>query len=437
MMFGFSKRLTLLVMISAAAPAGIAHAQSTEGALADAQRQTGDLFARDRATSVRDRARPEYEALGVPAGTFTAYPRLQVDAQYSDNVFATSTNEQDDWTVRIKPEISLESGWSRHALGVYARADIARYRDFDTENFEDWSVGGNGRIDIVRGSHLAAGFDHSKLTEPRSAAGIGGGSAEPIEYSSTSGYVSGTQARGRTKLSARADIRTLDYDDGRTALGAVINQDDRDRTITSGALRGDLAISPATAVFAQVTGNNREYDSATSALLPKRDSSGYEALAGVNFEAGALARGEIAVGYIKQEFDAATYDDIDGFGARGSLEWFPTELTTVTATGSRTIEDAAIPGSGGFLSTALGVAVDHELLRNVLLAGSLSLSNDEYEGIDRTDDRKQASVGATYLVNRVVGVSVSATHLEQESDGAAAGPDYTVNTLMLSLVAQF
>ncbi len=73
-------------------------------------------------------------------------------------------------------------------------------------------------------------------------------------------------------------------------------------------------------------------------------------------------RGEISAGYIQQDFDEVAFKDTDGFAARAQLEWFPTELTTVTVAGGRSIEDSATPGVGGLLSSNLSVGVDHELL---------------------------------------------------------------------------
>jgi len=430
-------QITCLIGVVAVTPAATALAQSTSGALSGAAAQSGDLFARDRSVAVRDRPRPEYEALGLPVGTFTAYPRLQVDAEYNDNIFAVTSGADSDFIARLRPEVSLESGWSRHSLGAYARATITRYTDFDGENFEDFGVGASGRLDITRASNIAAGVDYASLTEPRTSSNAPASTREPIAFDLASAYLAGTQVRGRTKLSARGDVRQFDYEDGLTLAGVVVDQDNRDRTISSLTGRGDYAISPDTAVFAQVTGNARDYDTATSVLLPARDSEGYEVLVGANFEVGALSRGEIAVGYISQTFDAATYDEISGFGARAQLEWFPSELTTVTATGSRTIEDAGIAGTGGYLSSSVGVQVDHELLRNVLLNAGLTFSRDEYEGIDREDDRLQASVGGTYLLNRTFGISLAASHFEQSSNGTGGGSDFDVNRLSLSLVAQF
>jgi len=436
-MSAISKGLTVLVVLGATAQAGGALAQSASSSLNSAQAQTGNMFARDRSVAVRDRPHPEYEAFGLPVGTFTAYPKVEVGAEYNDNIFAVSTGEDDDVIIRVKPEVSLISGWSRHAVSAYARAAFNEYQDFDDESTTDWGVGANGRLDVTRATNVIAGIDYASLTEPRTSSNTPTATAEPIQYDMTSAYVAGSRTSNRLKLSARGDWRSFDYEDGETLGGIVIDQDNRDRDLYSVTGRADYAISPATALFIQATGNEREYDIASTTLFPNRDSSGYEVLAGANFELGALARGEVAAGYISQEFDQDVYGKVDGFGARALIEWFPTQLTTVTATGSRTVEDSAIIGSGGYLSTAVGLQIDHEVLRNVIVGGALSYSEDDYEGIDRNDDRFMGSVSATYLVNRRLGVSLAATHMEQNSKGANNGSDFDVNKLMISFVGQF
>jgi hypothetical protein len=429
--------LALILAAFALASPWDVHAQSAASAITSAQNDSGNVFARDRNVAVRERPRPEYEALGLGLGAFILYPLVQIEAEHNDNIFAVRTGPESDWIVRIKPEVALESGWSRHSLSAYVRADIARHRDFDQEDFENWSAGANGRLDITRAANIALGFDHSRLTEPRSSSNAPASTREPVSYDLDAAYVAASRTSGRLKLSGRADVRTFDYQDALTLGGRVVDQDNRDRTITSLTGRADLAISPATAWFVQATTNARDYDTAASPLLPARDSDGFEILAGVNFEVGALARGEIAVGYIAQTFDSSSYRDIDGFGARAELEWFPTQITTVSGYASRTIEDSGLAGSGGYLSTAVGVRLDHELRRNVLLNADLSVARDEYEDIGREDERVQASVGGTYLLNRNLGVSLTAGRFEQTSSGAAAGVDFEVNRLTATLVAQF
>ena len=431
------KGCAVLAALSAAVPAAAASAQSTSGALRSAQAQSIDMFARDRAIAVRDRPHPEYEALGALLGAFTLFPRLQMDAEYNDNIHATGTGERGDFIARVKPDLALESGWSRHAVQAYAQASLSRFQDFNTEDANDWSIGASGRIDVTRASSLHAGADYAETTEPRTASGAPTASLRPIQYDMAQAFLAASRVAGRLKLSTRGDLRAFDYRDGAAVGGAPIDQDSRDRAITSLSARADYAVSPATAVFFQVTGNARDYDLASTPTLPARDSTGGEALVGLNFELGAVSRGEVAVGYISQSFDDAAYDDIDGFAARMQLEWFPTELTTVAVTATRSIEDAGLLGSGGYLSSGFGASVDHELLRNVILSAAAIYNLDEYNGLDRDDERFSATLGGTYLLNRNLGLSLTASRLEQSSSGPSRGVAFSQNRLTISLVSQF
>ena len=433
----FGRGLTLIVCLGVAVPNGAAQAQSARGSLASASSASGDLFARDRSVAVLERPHPEYEAVGLPFGTFTAFPRLQIDGEYSDNIYAVSTGAVDDFIVRIKPEISIESGWSRHFFGAYARGSLSRYNDYSSENADEWGVGANGQIDFTRAANITLGVDYASLVEPRSSSNAPTTTVKPVEYDTAQAFLAGTRVSGRLKLSARGDVRSFDYKDGVTAGGFVVDQDNRDRTVSSLTGRVDYAVSPATAWFVSASGNKRAYDVASTPTSAARDSSGYEILAGANFELGAVVRGEVAAGYISQQFDDAAYGTIDGFGARGRLEWFPTQLTTVTATASRTVEDSGIQGSGGYLSSAVGVSVDHELLRNVIVSGQVSYVQDAYDGIDRDDDLLAARASATYLANRRLGVTLAASHTERSSSGADSGVEFTDNRLSVSLVSQF
>jgi hypothetical protein len=424
-------------VIGSAVAASPALAQSADGSLRSAQDANVDLFARDRSVAVRARPRPEYEALGLTLGAFSAFPKVELGLEHNDNIYATSTGEVSDQIWRVRPEVNVVSNWPRHSVSTYARASLNRYADRETENSNDWGVGGAGRLDFARKTTVAFGADYQRAVEPRSSSSTPTAAAEPIGYDVASAYVGGASTGGRLRLSGRADWRSYNYDDGVDVLGGVIDQDERDRDVVSGLGRADWAVSPATAVFVQASVNDRSYSEPSTATYAARDSSGYELLTGVNFELGAVARGEIAAGYISQSFDQAAYGDVDGYGARASLEWFPTQLTTVTLSGSRTVEDSAIAGSGGYLSTGGSIQIDHELLRNLIVSANLNLATDDYEGIDRSDDRFTASIGASYFMNRRLGVSVTASRYDQSSSGAAAGTEFGQNRLMVSLVTQF
>lgn len=427
-----------------AAHCGTAFAQeSTRGALDQSSNQTYSNFQRDRNVSVRQRPHPGYEALGLREGAFMIWPKLATTVEYNDNIFATSADQTSDTIFHIAPEIDLTSNWSRHELDAYVRSTINHYDSHSSENTTDYSVGATGRLDVLRTAQINAGADFSRLTEPRSSSpsqAQGGSLAHPTQYELASAYISGAREFNRLRLSGRFDARNFTY----TNRSGNPQQHDRDRLVTVYTGRADYAVSPDTAIFVQVAGNNRDYRlSATPGVLAtypgfeNRNSKGVEALAGANFEVSALARGEIGIGYVRQSFDNSAFKDISGFGARAQVEWFPTQLTTVTFTGSRTIEDAGIIGASGYLSTNVGAQVDHELLRNVILSGNASYGNDDYKGIDRQDKRYGVGVSGTYLLNRSVGVTVGYNYFKQNSRGLRGSGDFDVNKVGATLTLQY
>lgn len=111
-----------------------------------------------------------------------------------------------------------------------------------------------------------------------------------------------------------------------------------------------------------------------------------------------------------------------GLSVNGSLEYYFTQLTTLS-------------GSSGAMTTRMGVGVDHELLRNVILRGDLNYTQADYRGIERTDDIVSASFGAIYKLNRNLYTQAAYTYETRSSD--AAGSDFSDNLVMLRVGGQF
>lgn len=398
--------------------------------------EAASLFARDRNIAVSQRPREGYEARGLRMGAFLAYPKLSVTAEHNDNIFATDVSEIDDLIWRVTPEIALSSDWSRHALGAYARTVLNRYQDFDSENTTDYGAGVNGRLDILRFTTLNGSFDWANLTEPRTSPDSPGTAAEPVQYDLASLRLIGEHTVNRLRFQGRYAFQRFDYDSPPRIGGGIVDQTFRDRNVSMLAGRVDYAVSPDTALFLEVIGNKRAYDRAATATEVSRDSDGVQFLAGANFELGAVTRGEVAVGYLKQNFDDPRLENIDGFGARAQVEWFPTQLTTVTFTGSRTVEDSATPGTGAYLSSNIGAQVDHELMRNVILTARAAYGEDEYDIINRRDERQSAGVSATYLLNRSIGVTASYAY-DRRDTVKGVGTDFKQNKIAATLTAQF
>jgi hypothetical protein len=393
-------------------------------------------FKRDKNVSVRQRPRPDYEATGQKAGGFTLYPRVTVDLEHNDNIYAVATGETDDTIWRVKPEMAVRSDWSRHALGFFAGGNVIRYSDNGTEDAEEYTLSANGRIDIARGSNITGSVQTQQLIEPRSAPTAPTASGKPVEYNLTQGNVALTKEFNRLRLIGRLEAKDFDYKDVPNVAGTgIVDQDFRDREEVYYGGKAEYAVSPDTAFYVSATGNKRSYD--TNVVSNDRSSDGYVVGVGANFDVSELVRGDIQLGYMKQSYDVAGFKGIDGFSALGRLEWFPTQLTTLGLNGSRTIEESVAPGSPGFISNNIGASIDHELLRNVLLSAAASYGKDAYEQIDRDDKRTNLSATATYLVNRRVGLFLTYSYQKQESSGAQAARSFTANKLAASVALQF
>ncbi|WP_419253226.1 outer membrane beta-barrel protein [Caulobacter sp. ErkDOM-YI] len=405
----------------------------------------GSNFKRDKNTSVRQRPRPDYEAVGMKAGGFTLYPRVTVEAVNDDNIYAVAAGEQSDVIWKVKPEVAARSNWSRNALGAFASASVNRYADFDTENSEEYTLGLNGRLDVERGTYISASAQWQNLVEPRSAITAGtpaGATAKPVEYYLWSESLTAVKEFNRLRLTGKLDAKKFDYDD----QGGRFDQNTRDRDEFYYGGKAEYALSPDTAIFASVVGNTKSYDVDTLGRLASpgvpaiatnraRDSEGYVATVGANFDLSQSIRGEVEAGYMEQTYD--NYVDIDGFNAKGRVEWFPTELTTLNVAASRSIEDSVASGAAGYIANSASVGIDHELMRNVLLSASATYGKDSYAIIDRDDKRTSFNATGTYLLNRNVGLFLTYSYLKQDSAGAAKASSFSDNKIAASVALQF
>src|SRR5690348_6969052 len=73
-----------------------------------------------RGQTVTERPRPELDPLGVHAGSFFIYPRVELDQLYNDNIYAAGSNRVDDFITVLSPSVDVKSNWSNHALNADA-----------------------------------------------------------------------------------------------------------------------------------------------------------------------------------------------------------------------------------------------------------------------------------------------------------------------------
>jgi len=392
-------------------------------------------FDRSRNVGVLDRPHPEYDAIGIRTGSFLVYPKVELGVGYNDNVYAAEDDALDDVIYAISPSVSAESTWSRHSLALSAAAKIQRYADVGTEDSEEYRILATGRLDVRRDANISGSVGYVSAVEARGSSGTTILTRTPIEYDTFNATVAAVKDFNRVRLSGRLGFTDVDYDDNVSFTGAPVDFDFRDNETSVASVRVDYAVSPATALFGEVALTSADYSSSASGAS-NRDSDGVRLLGGVNFELTNLITGELSAGYITRTFDNGVTGDVDQFAYRASLNYYPTQLLTVGLKGETTINDSGVLITPAYVADSVGLQVDYEVLRNLIVTGVADYSRDDYQDIDRTDDRYGIGATATYLLNRRAGISLTYSQLTQDSSGAARNVDYTERSLMLALVLQ-
>jgi hypothetical protein len=84
----------------------------------------------------------------------------------------------------------------------------------------------------------------------------------------------------------------------------------------------------------------------------------------------------------------------------------------------------------------VGLSLDHELLRNLLLNANADFINDNFKGINRNDKQYDIGVGAKFLVRRELYLGASYTYSHRDSSGAQAALPFSQNIIMLRIATQ-
>lgn len=392
-------------------------------------------FDRDRNVSVQERARPDYQPAGLRIGGFSAYPKLTVGVERDDNVGATAANTDEDTIYVVEPELVIERTTADSQIQAFIRGSRRMNEDFVKETTTDYQGGASGYYDVGGGIRLTGGGDYGRYTEARTSTLAPAGTVKPVEYKLEQANLGLSWTMDRLRLTGQAERQIYNFHDGRTVADAEVDQDFRDREIITYSARAEYAVTPNASVFLVSAFDDRKYDRQPPIVALNRNSKGKNIAVGAAFDYAALARGEIQAGYVKQDYSG--FSDIEGMVGKATLEWFPTDLTSLTLTASRDVRDATVAGAGGFFSGNFGLQLDQELLSNLILTARVGYGLDQYKGIDRKDERTSGYLGANYLLSRNVGFTLGYDYLKQASSGAAVGPEFEDNRVSLSSSLQF
>jgi hypothetical protein len=393
--------------------------------------------------SARDK---DFNPLGIHAGGFYFFPAAELGASYNDNIYYVKDNslesgfDKSDYIANLRSSVSMNSNWNRHEFNLLGSADLGRYKDHTGENYEDYVIAADGQYDVMRRSFATGRAGYMRLHESRSSLDDRFGK-DPTEYDYWylgTGY-DHQPARFRTLFTL--DFEKLDFDNVTNIFNERVDNHDRDRGRTEAILRLGYENMPNRKIFIQGAFNSVDYDQRRDDQGLRRSSDGYKITAGMNFNLTHLLVGDVFAGYVEQDYDDSSYEDISDPLVGFHLTWTPTMLTTVDLNLDRTPQETTEPAAAGYLSTVFTARVGHELRRNIILFGNIGYTDNQYEQSNAPGRQKDSEdiisvgLGGEYQFSRRFYATAEYRYQERNSD--ISSQDYKNNQVLLNLGANW
>ena len=387
---------------------------------------------------------------GHKVGNWTFFPMVTAAALFDDNVFATHANKQKDWLFVIRPELAVTNTGQNHAFEAHAFVEKREYAKFDNENQVNGaaSVGGTVLLNPDTQFQGRAQYFHGHEERGVGEAIVNGTifpqTLKPIAFDQVDVAAALNHRRDRWWTSIGAAATWIHFDNALLTDGTVALQDFRDGTIAAVPIRVGYVVAPFTSVFVQGTPNRRDFN------VNEFDSNGFHVVGGVLLEPGQgrRVRGEAYAGYMRQDYNGATFLPVSSWTFATSMAFLLTDRLTLTLQGRRDAKETAVTcltfnvfiGCGSSLIESWGGArFDYLLLPNLVVGVGATYFVDEINDIvngTKVDRYTRPLFSLRYFPYPWLTLGFDYRHVDFNSDRVGV-LSYNRNVYMLSANAKF
>ncbi|MDF3072726.1 MAG: hypothetical protein K0S54_393 [Alphaproteobacteria bacterium] len=355
-------------------------------------------------------------APGIEIGGLKMSPRLELEAEYDDNIFRTKHDRKDDIVLRARPGVTIATDdWFPINLSVSAFGEIGRhiqYSDEDYEAFgattamswelhEDWMFDAHGS---AARSLQRRGLDVDSTSDRPSIVWM---------------YEAGTGIRYQGDPFAfrfSPVYRRFDFLDSGSQ-----NNDDRDRQDYVLDFRFGYKVGANTTLFVDPSYIWVRYDDPVDDFGVNRDSQGYDVRVGIGYDATSLIYLEAGVGYFHRNYRDSSLKSENGVSVLGRFYWNPTETLSFEGEVSRGISESDATATGG---SSKGAVATNASLRagwaaadNIVLDAGVGFHLFDYnDSFDRKDKFYTFDIGGRYYLNEYLYTAIRYAHERRNSN---------------------
>ncbi|WP_421999000.1 outer membrane beta-barrel protein [Reyranella sp.] len=430
------------VLLSCAVTVAQAQVETPSPAKQTLDEQTPTVDIPINSTSPISSLAPTRDELGITVGAFNLYPALELDVGYDSNVFATPPPTSASLYTSIRPSLELKSDWSNHMLRVLANGTFGFYPAAPTQNFQNYGILAEGRLDIQYDFYLSGLAGFRRTTEALGTPDVSFAQA-PTVVDTIPVQLTLYQKFNRFFYQISAAATRYRYYDYSTITSLGLPGTSRNRTEYEERARVGYEVIDDVSFWISPGLTQRIYVSPDNSAGQERDSAGWDVQVGTTIKFTPKTGLEGFIGRQSLTYLAdATSTTATTFGLTGS--WNGYAPLTIRPAILRSINESALTNYQNYISTTVGVDFTYDIHGPWKAVGGISYNTADYTpafGVadvnPRTDFFFKGSIGLLYEFRPEYSIGPVYEYTQgSTTDVAAGGPQYTRNLFTIRLVAR-
>lgn len=369
---------------------------------------------------------------GAQVGTFVIRPSIEIGVSATDNA-GGRVDEEAAVGLVVEPEINIRSEDERHEIEANLRGEAVFY---DNDEFDDREAEARlrARYDLTSRTSIDAEAGYSSTLESFTDPDTPEAAVERPAVHSFDALLGATQRFGPLSLGAAGFAKRAIYEDVTLAGGGAAARDELDNTEFGLRVRGGYEVSGSITPFADVAVGRRDFDRKVDSAGLERSSLSGELRGGIIFDFGSRLRGEVALGYRREDIDDAALEDIDAFVADASILWSPRRLTEVRLDLSTDTKPTTLTGASASILYSGTLTVARRITPRFRVEVGASIDHERFVGADRADTTYSAFTGVSYAFSRVL--SLKASYEYERTERGDSSPTTDANVIGVRLRIQ-
>ncbi len=393
--------------------------------------ETTNQAATATGVTVLTRPHPEYDPQGARYRDITARADATEGIGYDSNPLGFSSSRGSGF-VASQAEISVANDRERSGIAAGMSVSDLQYFDLSQVNHTDWTATVSGHYDVERG-RIDAGYTHLNLNIlPTAIDTIGQNAVVP--YTDDLFQLRYAVPLGRFTVIPQASYSIYRFGTSlglggiTSAAGNVFNETVNNRNELTVGTTVEYEFAPGRNAVLVARGTKAGFTN-NAIGSPSQDYGDVQVLGGLDIQTQGKFRYRALAGYEERSYHDSRLRQQSTPIFEAQVIWTPTQLTTLTATLSRTIEYSLDGTATNFIYTTARLQADHEIRRNIILTGFGQFQNASFQR-SGSENLYDAGLNLTYKLNRHVSLLGSYEYLYRDS---ARFTNYRENVVLLNV----